>query len=132
MNDQIIHEIKQLMVQYKNQIPNVDNIPWHEWTRTILDHDTPYYQLFKNLLYQLDVKTINKIYTNFIKTPPTIVFKDIADKFIIYYEKLYGFAGKINAGLNTNMIINLLSYALVVEVVVPDYFDRIDERFGWN
>lgn len=38
----------------------------------------------------------------------------------------------LNANPSLNLIIELLAYTLVVEAVVPNYFDRIDERFGWT
>ncbi len=65
-------------------------------------------------------------------TPPTILFNDIVSKFIIFYQHNTGIKPIIIANMNLALITRLLAYTLVIEAVVPDYFDRIDKHFGWN
>ncbi len=133
MNNQIINEIKQLMIEFHNQIPNVNSISWHTWTNDVRENGNPYYQRFYDLLNQLPEDILRKIYSNFRRLPPTIIFKDIADKFVIFHKKNTGIKIKISAyNMDLNLITHLLTYAIVIEVVVKNYFDRIYERFGWN
>ena len=124
-------QIRQLMEEFHNQIPNVETIRWNTWTNNILNDGNPYLQRFIDLLSQFSEDDLRKIYKKFRSKPPTVIFKDIADKFVKFYTHNTGVKPVISSDLNLNLIIQLLAYALVVEAVVPNYFDRIDERFGW-
>ncbi len=127
MNQQIV----QLMNGFRNQIPNAQSISWNAWTNDMLNNGNPYYQQFINLLNQLPENNLRTIYKNFRSKPPTIIYKDIADKFVKFYTNNNGITPILNANPSLNLIIELLAYTLVVEAVIPNYFDRIDERFGW-
>lgn len=128
--EQVTHQIKQLMIEFHGQIPNVNSISWYKWTNHILENGNPYYQAFYNLLNQLSEATLRQFYKN-LRKPPTIIFTDIAKKFVIYHKKNTGVNIKVGANMSLNLIISLLAYTLVCEVVVQNYFTRIDERFGW-
>lgn len=65
MYNHIIYDIKQLMIQYKGQIPNVNSISWYKWTKHIVENGNPYYQPFINLLNQLPEATLRPRFINF-------------------------------------------------------------------
>ncbi len=58
-------DVKNLMIEFRNQIPNINSLSWHQWTKIILENGTPYYQHFYNLLSQFPENVLRQIYKNF-------------------------------------------------------------------
>jgi hypothetical protein len=128
----MVESIKQLMVEFREQVLVHNSISWYAWVKKIQTEGSPYYQEFCSKLADLDEMELKSIYTKFRTCPPTIIFDDIVKKFKIFYKSLYGVEPIIGAKPNLNTIIKLLGYTLVVEVVVPDYLVRINTHFGWG
>lgn len=143
----MVESIKQLMVEFQEQIPNRESTGWDQWAKyirtvgTLSENSTnfsdgqpkgtPYYEEFCTRLSELDEHTLKSTYTKFRTCPPTIIFDDIVKKFKVFYKSLYGSDVTISQKMNLDTIIKLLGYTLIVEAVVPDYLTRIDTRFGW-
>ena len=51
--------------------------------------------------------------------------------FIVFDEKKTGIKPIITATMNIEIIKRLLAYTIIIEVIVPNYVDRINGLFGW-
>lgn len=126
----IISNIILMMEDFLNQSDK--NINWYEYSNLININSSPYIQKFKNELYKLSESTLRDIYKNFRKTPPTTIFTDISEQFVKYYKNIYNRKIKMLAtNMELDVIVEFLSYALVIEVVVHEYINRINKHFGW-
>lgn len=130
MSNSSIPQIKELMLEYYNQVPN-RIMSWYNYTAEIYNNDTLYYQQFYDILSNMDETELKIIYKKFRTKPPTIIFKDIIKKFIVFDEKKIGVKPIITIKMDVEIIKRLLAYTIIIEAVVPNYIDRINELFGW-
>lgn len=128
--------IPELMTAQFDEIPVAPRPPWtiYTWAKYIKENENPFIHLFYERLSELPDEQIINYYKSCFSYSPHIIFKDLVDRFVDY-SKSRGknivpkiFKKTLN---NIDIIKAFLAYILVVEVVMGDYFNRIQELFGW-